>query len=241
MRGHLRSNPPSCSTGELPPGASTSLFLISLSKLPRTAWQKPGPMVWVWTSCVGISCCTVPDVTRTCRLRAKGCTTMVSGQVSSAHSVKPLALRADGTVHVIFHGRAASIMAPLVLHARAKLRSREPVRAPPLQPSSRACLPRPSSTVAFLYSSRAAVRQGLTVEKRQHHLLDGALATSRIGSKQRRTSVGTVAQRKRSLPAQADGQRRRTNPAALNVAAIAAITRARSSRDQPLQSFHAPG
>lgn len=111
----------------------------------------------------------------------------------------------------------------------------------PQQPSSRVCLPRPSSTVAFLYSSRAAMRQGLTVEKRQHHLLDGALATSRIGSKQPRTSVGTVAQRKRSLPAQANGQRRRTNPAALNVAAIAAITRARSSRDQPLQSFHAPG
>ena len=112
-----------------------------------------------------------------------------------------------------------------------------------LQPSSRACLPSPSSTTAFLYSSRAAMRQGLTVtvEKRQHHLLDGALATCRIGSKQRRTSVGTVAQRKRSLPAQADGQRRGTNPAALNVAAIAAITRARSSRDQPLQSFHAPG
>ena len=68
---------------------------------------------------------------------------MVSGQVSSAHSVTPLALREDGTVHVIFHGRAASIMAPLVLHARAKLRSREPVRAPPCNPPHALASPAP--------------------------------------------------------------------------------------------------
>jgi hypothetical protein len=168
MRAHLRSNPPSCSTGELPPGASTSLFLISLSKLPRTAWRKPGPTVWVRTSCVEISFCTVPDVTRTCRLRAKGCTTMVSGQVSSAHSVKPLALRADGNVHVIFHGRAASIMAPLVLHARAKLRSREPARAPPCFPPRALASPDPlrpqlsSIPLARLCAKASLLRKGST-------------------------------------------------------------------------------
>ena len=55
------------------------LISKKLGKLQRTAWRKPGPTDWVRTSYVNYLCCTVPTVTRTCRLRANGCTTLVSG------------------------------------------------------------------------------------------------------------------------------------------------------------------
>ena len=125
-------------------------------------------------------------------------------------------------------------------HRRIKVRKESPPLGP-LPPSSRLCLPRPSQTVIRLTSLGTVQRQGLTVEKKQHALLDSALVAQHIRAKRPRISAERKAVSNRPSVVHNQGQRKRKCAAASNVAAVASIARLRNSRAAPVQSIHDPG